>query len=64
MIRLLDYINKEIKEHIDSGYEVDYDKVHYEEDTEKCLSKMYDVGKYDTLLQFKRLIEELIKDGK
>lgn len=60
MIGLLDYINNEIKEHINSGYEIDYDKAYYEEDTEKCLSKMYNVGRYETLLELKQKIEGVI----
>lgn len=64
MKRILEYINIEIKFHQDNGYETDYNKAYYEEDTEKCLSKMYDVGRYDTLLQVKKKIEEVIKNEK
>ena len=66
MIGLLDYINNEIKEHIDSGYKTDYDKVFYDDivDINDFGLGMYDVGRYDTLLQFKHLIEEVIKNEK
>lgn len=64
MIGLLDYINNEIKEHIDSGYCTNYDIAldQVAQNVEIGADYMYDIGRYDTLLQFKKLIEEVIKN--
>lgn len=64
MERILKYINNEIDFHQNFGYETDFDTAFYWTDNEQGLYKMYDVGRYDTLLQVKKKIEELIKDGK
>lgn len=58
MDKILEFINTEIKEHINSEYETDYDTAWYHTDPEICAIKMYDVGRYETLLQIKKYLED------
>lgn len=58
MDKILKHIEDEIKLHINSGYETDYNTAWYADDTETALNKMYDVGSYETLLQIKKYLED------
>lgn len=61
MIGLLNYIKDEIQNHIDSEYKTDFEEVLYSDvDNETLAHNMYDVGRYETLLELKEKIEEVI----
>ena len=61
MTGLLNYIYDEIQYHIDSGYKTDFKEVlNSDVDNETLAHNMYDVGRYETLLELKEKIEELI----
>lgn len=61
MIGLLNYIKDEIQLHIDSEYKTDFEEVLYSDvDNETLAHNMYDVGRYETLLELKEKIEEVI----
>lgn len=61
MIGLLRYINDEIQTHIKSGYKTDFEEVLYSDaDNETLAHNTYDVGRYETLLELKKKIEEVI----
>lgn len=61
MIGLLNYIKDEIQNHIDSEYKTNFEEVLYSDvDNETLAHNMYDVGRYETLLELKEKIEEVI----
>ena len=66
MNRILDYVKAEIKFHQDSGFKTDYNKAFYDDivDINSFGLGMYDVGRYETLLELKEKIEEVIKNEK
>lgn len=59
---ILEHINKLIDEHIADGFCIDYDEVENECDTDTCIMKSYDCGRYDTLVAIKEFIETNCKE--
>lgn len=54
---ILKYINKLIDEHIADNFCIDFDEVENECDTDTCIMKSYDCGRYDALVAIKQWIE-------
>lgn len=56
-MNLLEHIKELIQEHISSDFNCDWEQITEADDYEAMIHRAYDVGRYDTLLEIKNVIE-------